>query len=141
MPSGHEIGEEIEHIAHGNRNIALLVVVLALFLALAATGAKSTQTEAISENLNSANLWMFFQSNGVQRAVVRTSAEAMEARPAGETDDRAKAVRAARADAWKKQLARYDNDPQTKQGREQLMAVAREAEHKRDRAMERYHLF
>ena len=34
-----QIGEEIEHVAHGNRNIALLVAVLALFLAFAATGA------------------------------------------------------------------------------------------------------
>ena len=141
MPSGHEIGEEIEHVAHGNRNIALLVAVLALFLAFAATGAISTQTEAITENLNSANLWMFFQGNRIQRALVQTTAETVETRPAGQLDDAAKAARAARVNSWKKQLARFESDPETKQGREELMASAREAEHKRDRAMERYHLF
>ncbi len=41
----------VEHQGEGNKGIALLIAVLALFLALAETGAKSAQTEAISRNV------------------------------------------------------------------------------------------
>ena len=33
MPKSHEIGEEIEHVGHKNRTVAILVSVLAFFLA------------------------------------------------------------------------------------------------------------
>jgi len=142
MPKSHEIGEEIEHVGHKNRGIALLVSVLALFLAFAATAANSTRTEAITENLNSANFWVFFQSNRIQRTLVQTTAEAVEARPPVAADAAAQSPRAQRVAEWKKQLARFESNPQgeqTKLGREELMARARAAEHKRDVAMEKYH--
>jgi hypothetical protein len=143
MPSGHEIGEEIEHVGHENRRIALLVSVLALFLAFAVMGAKSTQTEAITQNLNSANLWVFYQANSIQRRTVQTTAETVEVRPVIAVVPEAEAAKSAQLAAWKKQLARYESDPEAEdapqQGQKEIMATAREAEHKRDRAMERYH--
>ena len=142
MPKSHEIGEEIEHVGHANRRIALLVSVLALFLAFAVTGAKSTQTEAITENLNSANLWVFYQANSIQRRIVQTTAETVEVRPIPANVPEVEATKSARLAGWKKQLARYESnssDSVTKKGRDELMAKARAAEHKRDLAMERYH--
>jgi uncharacterized protein DUF4337 len=139
MPSGHEIGEEIEHVGHKNRRIALLVSVLALFLAFAVMGAKSMQTEAITENLNSANLWVFYQANSIQRRIVQTTAETVDVRPAIAVVPEVEAAKSARLAAWKKQLALYESDPETARGQKEIMAVARAAEHKRDRATERYH--
>jgi hypothetical protein len=63
MPGEHEVSEEIEHAVHENKGIALLIAVLALFLAFASAGGKGAQTEAISENVESANLWAFFKPN------------------------------------------------------------------------------
>ena len=60
--------------------MAILVSVLAFFLAIAATGSKSMQTEAITENLKSANYWVFFQSNRIQRTLAQTTAELAEVR-------------------------------------------------------------
>jgi hypothetical protein len=139
MPSGHEIGEEIEHVGHKNRRIAMLVSVLALFLAFAVMGAKSMQTEAITENLNSANLWVFYQANSIQRRIVQTTAETVDVRPAVAAVPEVQAAKSERLAAWKKQLALYESDPETARGQKEIMAVARGAEHKRDRAMERYH--
>ena len=46
-----EHAEHIEHAGHSNKGIALLISVLALFLALAETMGKSAQTAAISHNV------------------------------------------------------------------------------------------
>jgi hypothetical protein len=42
-------------------------------------------------------------------------------------------------DAWKKSVARYDDEPSTNEGRKQLSERAKDAEHKRELAMARYH--
>ena len=42
-------------------------------------------------------------------------------------------------DGWLKTAARYEDEPDPPEGRKQLMARARDAEHKRDTAMARYH--
>jgi Domain of unknown function (DUF4337) len=66
MPGGHEVSEEIEHAVHENKGIALLIAVLALFLAFASAGGKGAQTEAISENVEAASLWAFYQAKGMR---------------------------------------------------------------------------
>ena len=48
MPGGHEISEEIEQAVHANKVIALLIAVLALFLAFASAGGKWAQMAATS---------------------------------------------------------------------------------------------
>jgi len=139
MPGSHEIGEEIEHVGHKNRTVAILVSVLAFFLAIAATGSKSMQTEAITENLKSANYWVFFQSNRIQRTLAQTTAELAEVRTELVSDPSARQARNQKINEWKADLKHFESDPQTQHGREQLMARARDAEHRRDHAMERYH--
>src|SRR3954470_7048208 len=44
-----------------NKKIALLISVLALFLALVETMAKGAQTNALSYNIEASNLWAFFR--------------------------------------------------------------------------------
>ena len=46
---------EHAHVDHGgDKRIALLIAILALFLAVVETGAKSAQTEALARNIESA---------------------------------------------------------------------------------------
>ena len=67
------------HVDHiGDKRIALLIAVLALFLAVVETGAKSAQTEAITRNVEAANLWSFFQARTIRQTTVRTAAEEAE---------------------------------------------------------------
>src|SRR5215211_2822882 len=58
-----------------NKRIALLISVLALFLALVETMAKGAQTNALSYNIEAANLWSFFQAKTIRQTVVRTAGE------------------------------------------------------------------
>ena len=63
------------HIEGSNKKIALLVAVLAAFLAISETGAKSSQTEVLTQHVEATNMWTFFQAKTVRQTVVRTAAE------------------------------------------------------------------
>ncbi|MFI4960843.1 MAG: DUF4337 family protein, partial [Hyphomicrobiales bacterium] len=52
-----EHAEHAEHASHSNKKIALLIAVLALFLAFSETLGKSSQTSAITYNVASNDLW------------------------------------------------------------------------------------
>src|SRR5438105_15732480 len=72
-----EHAEHIEHMAGHNKKIALLIAVIALFLAFSETLGKSAQTAAISDNVEASNLWAFFQAKTIRRTLVETAAQSM----------------------------------------------------------------
>ena len=128
------------HVDPSNRKVALLISVLALFLAFAETFGKSAQTQGLSSNIEASNLWSFFQAKTIRMTTVRTAAEAAELQLPGASGD-AKQALAKRIEDWKKAGARYDSEPETGEGRKELAARAKAAEAKRDRALAAYHHF
>jgi Domain of unknown function (DUF4337) len=128
-----------EHASHSNRKIGLLIAVLALFLSFSETLGKSAQTEAISANVETANLWSFFQAKTVRLTTVRTAAEELKLQAASVADPATKAAMDKQVEAWLKTAARYDSEPDTNEGRKELAARAKEAEAARDLAMAKYH--
>ena len=140
--SAHESMEHAEHAEHAsgeNRKIALLIAVLALFLAISETLGKGAQTESISKNVEASNLWAFFQAKSIRRTVVQTAAEG--AKLITTPDDATKAAVQKQIDDWQKTAARYRSEPETKEGTEQLAEKAKDAEHERDEATAKYHHF
>jgi len=72
--SAHESMEHADHAkeaAHENRRIALLIAVIALFLALSEMLGKGAQTETISKNVEASDLWNFYQAKSIRRTVVQ----------------------------------------------------------------------
>jgi ABC-type nickel/cobalt efflux system permease component RcnA len=134
-----EHAEHVEHASHTNRKIALLIAVLALFLAFSETLGKSAQTAALGDNVEASNLWAFFQAKTIRRTLVETAAQEMAVAQTAAADDATKAARAKQIDAWQKTAQRYRSEPETHEGSTELMERAREAEHKRDTALARYH--
>jgi hypothetical protein len=134
-----ETVEHAEHAAHSNKKIALLISVLALFLAFSETLGKSAQTSAITLNVTSNDLWSFFQAKTIRMTVLTTAAEQMQIEADRATDADAKARLLKSIDTWKKNAARYNDEPETHEGRKQLSERAKEAEHQRDEALARYH--
>ncbi len=140
--SAHEQMEHAEHAEHAaehNKQIALLIAVLALFLAFSETLGKSAQTEGISGNVEASNLWAFFQAKSIRRTVVQTAAEAMKVEIENASSDAAKAAMQKQIDDWQKTAARYRSEPETHEGTTELAERAKEAEHARDSALARYH--
>src|ERR1700722_9517346 len=70
-----EHAEHVEHASHSNKKIALVIAVLALFLAFSETLGKSAQTAALTENIQASDLWNFFQAKTIRQTVLRTAGE------------------------------------------------------------------
>jgi len=140
----HEIKHGDQHAGHGNlldhfnKKIALLIGVMALFLALSETLGKSAQTGALSYNIEASNLWAFFQAKNVRRTVVLTAAEGMTVSAAA-APEAAQAAATKQIDSWQKTAARYRSEPEVREGTVELAERAKEAEKKRDTALAKYH--
>jgi len=146
----HEVEHHIKHEEHGgghakasaetqSKRIALLIAVIALFLAFSETLGKSAQTAAISDNIEAANLWNFFQAKTIRRTLVETAAQEMTVSAAATTGEADKSAMAKQIEFWKSEALRYRSEPSTREGSTELAARAKEAEKKRDTAMARYH--
>ena len=140
--SAHESMEHAEHAEHAsseNKKIALLIAVIALFLALSETLGKGAQTEALSKNVEASNLWAFFQAKSIRRTVVQAVSDEARLSLALLGDDAAKAALQKQIEEWQKTAARYRSEPETGEGSEELSKRAKHAEEERDLAMARYH--
>jgi len=163
----HEVEHELEHEEHGhgghkpkgieslNKKVALLIAVIALFLAFSETLGKSAQTAALSFNVEASNLWAFYQAKNIRQTSLQAANEVLKLErmkaDAG-TPDAIKTALNQRIDTWEKTIARYESEPREREvrkdvnlnppygeGRRELMALAAAAEVKRDTALERYH--
>ena len=121
------------HVDPHNKEIALLISVLALVLAFSETLGKSAQTAALSYNIEASNLWAFYQSKTIRRQSLRIAAE-QTALLMPDSELAKKHI-----SDWKKTAERYQNEPDTGEGRDQLEARAKAAEKKRDAAYAAYH--
>jgi uncharacterized protein HemX len=142
--SAQESMEHAEHAHHAtgeNKKIALLIAVIALCLALSETLGKGAQTESISKNVESSNLWAFFQAKSIRRTTVQTQADQAKLTLRLATDEATRAALQKQIDDWQKTAARYRSEPETGEGQDQLAARAKHAEHARDLAMAKYHHF
>jgi Domain of unknown function (DUF4337) len=140
--SAHESMEHAEHAEHAsgeNKKIALLIAIIALFLALSETLGKGAQTESLSKNVEASNLWAFFQAKSIRRTVVQTASDQSKLGLGTAGDEATKAALQKQIDDWQKTAARYRSEPETGEGTEQLAERAKHAEHERDLALARYH--
>src|SRR5215510_2251431 len=82
MAGPHENLEHAEHAQHAaheggqnNKRIALIIAVLALFLAFSETFGKSAQTAALNAQIEASNLWNFFQAKNIRRTMTIVATE------------------------------------------------------------------
>jgi len=150
----HEVEHQIEHEeehghgggGHGpklgenhNRQIALLISVIALFLAFSETLGKSAQTVGIELNIKASDTWNFFQAKTIRQTSLRTAAEAMTLQVASVPDEAGKAAMNKQIEAWRATVVRYESDPKEKDGRKELRAQAEQYERDRDLSLAKYH--
>jgi hypothetical protein len=128
------------HVDSSNKKIALLVAVLAALLAISEMGGKSSQTNALSSHIDASNTWTFFQAKTIRQTIMRTAAEEAEATFKDNPQDLPPAVKA-QVDRWKQTAQRYETEPETNEGRRELMARAKAKEQQRDKSLAAYHMF
>lgn len=153
----HEVEHQLEHEDHKgggghgaghdnqNKRIALVISVLALFLAFSETLGKSAQTSALNFQIEASNLWNFFQAKNIRRTLTIVASETAKIDVATTTDAGRKAALAKQVDEWSKTAARYRSEPEAADGKGEgtveLARRAKEMEHDRDIALNKYHYF
>jgi hypothetical protein len=137
----HEHAEHAEEASHHNRGVALLISVLALFLALSETLGKSAQTAALTDTVQASDTWSFYQARNIRATTVATAKEVLEIEAASETDPTRKAALTKKIEDWDKRVKRWESDPERREGMKELSAKAKNLEERRDHKLEQYHNF
>lgn len=140
MSHGHAAHDHGPMDTEGKR-IAILISILALFLAISETIAKSAQTSALTYNIEASNLYAWAQAKSVRRTTAETAADQMEVDLQLAKDPAVKAILAKRIEGWRNQAARYQSEPKPEggEGIKELRDRAKALEDKSHRAMEQYH--
>jgi hypothetical protein len=150
----HEVEHKMQHDEHGgghghddskdlNKKVALLISVLALFLAFSETMGKSAQTAALNSQIEASNLWNFFQAKNIRRTSTIIASEQTKLSATAATDPAQKAAIEKQVDAWNKTAARYRSEPEAADGKGEgtveLSHRAIEEQHQRDEYLAKYH--
>lgn len=116
---------------------AVGIAILAMLLAITGLGGANAGKEATNNNIYAANTYAFYQAKNIRQTDYNLAADAIELAFMQEASlsAEAKAGLKAKADAYRKTAARYESEPETKEGKKELMVKAREFENKRDHAL------
>lgn len=134
----HEIAEE-----HGKNNklIALMIAALALMLAFAEAGNGNNENASIDLNIESSNLWAFYQAKTIRQTVVSTAADQGQLELGKTTDPVQSEALKKQIAAWRASAQRYESEPATREGRKELSARAIEKQEERKITMARKELY
>ncbi|MBX3518844.1 MAG: DUF4337 domain-containing protein [Xanthobacteraceae bacterium] len=115
---------------------AILIAVLAMMLAITGLGGANAQKEATNSNIFASNLYAFYQAKNIRQTNFALAADALEiqANAPGITPE-AKVEMQKKIDAYRKNVARYESEPETNEGKKELLVRAKAFEEARDHAL------
>jgi hypothetical protein len=94
-----------------DKKIALIIAILALFLALAESGAKNAEHRSTELNIESSDLYNFYQAKKARATIAETAAQAFEVERAGAVDPKVEEALDKQIAEWKATVARFEKDP------------------------------
>ena len=108
------------HVDPSNKKVALVIAVLALFLAISETLSKAYQTEVITKQVEASNLWAFFQAKSIRKTTTDVALQSAQMSPQAEDPKVAEQMK-----KWAAASKRYDTEPETGEGRKELAERAK----------------
>lgn len=116
---------------------AMLVSCLAMCLAIASLGGNNAAKESMSHNILASNAYAFYQAKNIRQTDYKIAADDLRMQLANEKlSPAAKAMAEKKLDAYEKNIARYESEPDTGDGKKELMEKAKAHEHERDIALQ-----
>ena len=116
---------------------AVVIAFFAMCLAITGLGGSNAAKEAFNNNILASNFFSFFQAKNIRQTSYQLAADELELawlnNPA--LPDEARKAMQAKVDLYKKTVERYESEPDTKEGKKELLARARQHEELRDRAL------
>ena len=116
---------------------AILIAALAMLLAIASLGGSNAGKEAVNNNVLASNFFNFYQAKNMRQTAITLSADHIELAVLNDPaiPDTAKAELKKKLDGYRKTIARYESEPDTGEGKKELLVKAKEFEAKRDHAL------
>ena len=94
-----------------DQRAALIIAILALFLALSEAGAKNAQHLSTEKNVESSDLYNFYQAKKVRSTIFEAAAEMLESQRTGVTDPKAQEALDRQVAEFKARVAQFEKDP------------------------------
>ena len=116
---------------------AIFISFLAMLLAITGLGGQNANKETLNNNIQAANAFNFYQAKNIRQTSLMLAADEIElawAVTPGLSDE-ARAALARKLETYKANIARYESEPSTGEGKKELMARARFHEEARDHAI------
>lgn len=132
---------ETELPEHGHNDpfrtrCAMLVSCLAMVLAIAGLGGNNAAKDSMVNNILASNAYSFYQAKNVRQTQYKIAAADLEIQLAQDKQSAdAKALMEKKLGDYKKNIERYESEPETGEGKKELMERAKTYEHERDHAM------
>ncbi len=93
-----------------DKRVALIIAILALFLAVAESGARKAEHLSTEENIRASDLFNFYQAKKLRSTIDETAAQALEATMSAVTDEKAHAAVEKQIADWKAKVANFEKD-------------------------------
>ena len=119
------------------KRAAVLIAFFAMLLAVTGLGSNNAMKEALNENIAASNAYNFYQAKNMRQTSYNLAADQIElawSQDPALPESARTALRAKAAD-YKKTAARYDSEPDTGEGKKELLVKARDHDAKRDKAL------
>lgn len=116
---------------------AIAIAILAMLLAITGLGGQNATKEALNSNILASNHYNFFQAKNMRQTSFTLAADLMELAFANDPNlpEAARASLMAKAEQYRKTVARYESEPETQEGKKELIERAHAEERRRDRAL------
>jgi hypothetical protein len=116
---------------------AVAIAILAMILAITGLGGSNAGKEAVNNNVLASNYWNFFQAKNMRQTAIALAADQFELAflndPALPED--AKTALKQKIEGYRKTVARYESEPETNEGKKELVQRAKQHEALRDHAL------
>lgn len=116
---------------------AIVIAIFAMFLAITGLGGGNATKEALNANIQAANFYGFFQAKNVRQTSFALAADAFELAFVNDPalPEAARATLRQKLDQYRKTVERYESEPDTQEGKTELIARAKTEEARRDHAL------
>lgn len=119
------------------QHCAIVISVFAMLLAVTGLGGQNATKEALNSAIQASNFYSFYQAKNLRQSGLVIAADGLEL--TAQTDPTmAQAGRDAlrdKAAQYRRTIARYESEPDTQEGKKELLARAKVEEEKRDLAL------
>jgi hypothetical protein len=137
------VHEHVHHAHHADgdgfrRLAAIYVGVIAMLLAIASLGGGHVTKEMLNANIQASDAYAFAQAKYLRETAYQLAADQLEfeLNQLPGLSDAGKAKAAERVEHYRSNAARYESDPASGEGRQELLAKAKELGRQRDHAAE-----